>query len=248
MTSCLKPLKIFVGFDQKESIAYHVFCQSLISRSTRPLAITPLALGNIGGVYTEKHIDGSNSFIYSRFLVPYLSEFKGLAIFFDGDMVIRKDVSILLESIDVDCAVNVVQHDYETKFNTKYFGNPNESYPRKNWSSVIVWNCEHESNKILTPEYVGDNTGAHLHRFKWLRDDQIGALDVSWNWLDQEYPLNKNPNLVHYTIGTPCFTESRRTDHSYFWDRELYNSMEGIEASLAEEIAQHFNAPKNKAT
>lgn len=126
----LEKINLVIGFDQKEAIAYHVFCQSIIQNSSLPVQITPLAL-NLLNNYTESHIDGSNSFIYSRFLTPYLMNFEGWAIFADGDMICKEDIAELWKLRDINTAVQVVKHDYVTKTHTKYLGNKNENYPRK---------------------------------------------------------------------------------------------------------------------
>ena len=125
-------LDIYVGYDEREAIAYHNFCNSIIRHSTQPLSFTPLALNNVKS-YTEAHTDGSNSFIYSRFLVPYLQGYKGWALFADGDMICQDDIAKLWAMRDETKAVMVVKHDYKTKFNKKYLGNKNQDYPRKNW-------------------------------------------------------------------------------------------------------------------
>ena len=114
-----KCLNIFVGFDQKEAIAYHTFVQSLIENSTIPLSITPLAENNLY-MYTEKHNDGTNKFTYSRFLIPYLMNFKGWAIFADGDMISTADIKKLEEYFDTRYAVQVVKHNYKTKLENSF--------------------------------------------------------------------------------------------------------------------------------
>ena len=131
--------------------------------------------------YNERHNDGSNDFIYSRFLVPHLMNFKGWAIYADGDMVCLEDIKKLWNQRDKNYALQVVKHDYETKIEKKYFGNKNENYPRKNWSSLILWNCGHEDNKILTPDFIEKQSGAFLHRFSWIKDEEIGELEKEWN-------------------------------------------------------------------
>ena len=222
-----KLINIFVGFDQKESIAYHAFVQSLIDSSSIPLSITPLAENNLN-IYNEKHLDGTNKFTYSRFLVPYLMNFKGWAIYFDGDMVCLSDIKDLIRNFDTNKAVNVIKHDYKTKNSVKYFGQKNEDYPRKNWSSVIIWNCEHPKNKILTPDFIESMNGAFLHRFKWLDNVEIGELDKKWNWLAVEYPEIKDANLIHYTLGTPCFEEYKNTSMANYWKKAFNRLMEGF--------------------
>jgi lipopolysaccharide biosynthesis glycosyltransferase len=213
-------IPIFIGYDPREAVAYHVCTNSIIRHSSQPVSITPLAL-NILKDYNETHTDGSNHFIYSRFLVPHLMNYKGWAIFIDGDMLLRDDINKLWELRDESKAVMVVKHEYETKMSEKYLGAKNENYPRKNWSSVILWNCGHPSNDSVTPEFVQTATGAAVHRFTWLTDDEIGELPKEWNWLDVEYEWNPLAKLVHYTLGTPCFHEfADQGNFSDEWHRE----------------------------
>jgi lipopolysaccharide biosynthesis glycosyltransferase len=221
-------IPIVVGFDQRESVAYHVFCQSVIDKSTMPVFFLPLAENTLVD-YKETHLDGSNKFIYSRFLTPHLNNFKGWAIFADGDMVCQRDISHLWKLRDESKAVVVVKHDYKTKKAIKYLGNKNEDYPRKNWSSLILWNCAHSKNKILSPEFIQKQNGAFLHRFQWLSDDLIGEISPEWNWLAIEYPENKNANLIHYTLGTPCFKEYRNTSMADIWHESFDRACEGLE-------------------
>jgi lipopolysaccharide biosynthesis glycosyltransferase len=203
--------------------------------------------------YEEKHTDGSNQFIYSRFLVPHLMEYKGWAIFMDGDMLLRDDIEKLWALRDESKAVMIVKHDYKTKMTEKYLGSKNEDYPRKNWSSVILWNCEHAANKVVTTEFIENATGAQLHRFTWLTDDLIGELPAEWNWLDVEYDRNLLAKLVHYTLGTPCFHDNMKwiKDHGisiYLKTSEellfkrLNNQKEGrpLISSMSDDDLKHF--------
>jgi len=212
-------INVFIGYDFREAVAYHVCSNSLIRHSSQPLAIHPLSLNNLR-FYREKHIDGSNQFIYSRFLTPFLMEFKGWAIFIDGDMLLREDIAKLWEMRDPSKAVMVVKHDYKTKMKQKYLGSKNEDYPRKNWSSVILWNCEHQANRVLTPEYIQNSTGAHLHRFSWLPDELIGDLPKEWNWLPDEFGENEAAKLLHWTLGTPCFFDFADSPMATEWHKE----------------------------
>ena len=154
----MTPIPIFVGYDPKEAVAYHTCVNSIIRHASQPVAIMPLAL-NLFKDYTETHTDGSNQFIYSRFLVPHLMSWSGHAIFIDGDMVVRSDIVELWDMRKSDLDVQVVKHNYKTKRSVKYLGAPNEDYPRKNWSSVIIWNCNSFPNRVLTPEFVQKSTG-----------------------------------------------------------------------------------------
>ena len=213
-------IKLFVGYDTKETIAYHVCVNSIIRHSTQPINVTPLALSTLLD-YKETHTDASNQFAYTRFLTPYLMDYKECAIFIDGDMVLQEDITNLYKLFDPNYAVQVVKHDYKTKMSTKYLGAKNEDYPRKNWSSVVMWNCAHPKNKMLTPEFVQNASGSQLHRFTWLDDSDIGELPVEWNWLADEYGENPNAKLIHYTLGTPCFEEFTNTPMSKHWHTEL---------------------------
>jgi lipopolysaccharide biosynthesis glycosyltransferase len=213
-------IPIFIGYDPREAIAFHVCSNSIIRHSSQPVAISPLAL-NILKDYQETHTDGSNHFIYSRFLVPHLMNYRGWAIFMDGDMILRSDITELWNHIDESKAVIVVKHNYKTKMTTKYLGSKNEDYPCKNWSSVILWNCGHHKNQILTPEFIQTATGAQLHRFTWLDDQtEVGELAREWNWLPDEFGVNEEAKLLHYTLGTPSFHDFATTPMGDEWHRE----------------------------
>jgi lipopolysaccharide biosynthesis glycosyltransferase len=218
---------VVVGFDQSESVAYHTFCQSVIDKASQPVKFLPLAENTLSE-YKETHDDGSNEFTYSRFLTPFLCDYSGWAIFADGDMVCQADIVNLWALRDESKALQVVKHDYKTKAHTKYLGNKNEDYPRKNWSSLILWNCAHPAHKILTPEFIKTSTGSFLHRFSWLTDDQIGGLPIEWNWLAIEYDNNNSAKIIHYTLGTPCFENYKHTSMSNFWYITYLRSQEGF--------------------
>ncbi len=221
-------IDLAVGFDQKEAVAYHTFVQSVIDKTSISVRFMPLNMKSLSE-YSEVHTDGSNEFIYSRFLVPYLMNFDGWAIYLDGDMICVEDIKKLWDLRNDKYAVQVVKHDYKTKIAKKYWGNKNEDYPRKNWSSVIIWNCEHPKNKILTPEFISRKEGSFLHRFNWLKDIEIGELPKTWNWLAIEYEEKKDLDLIHYTLGTPCFKEYSKKPLSEYWKRSYHNLLSGIE-------------------
>jgi lipopolysaccharide biosynthesis glycosyltransferase len=220
-------IKIVIGFDQRESVAYHTFCQSIIEKASSPISFMPLAINNLSD-YKETHADKSNDFVYSRFLTPYLNEFNGWAIFADGDMICQADIKELWDLRDDTKALLVVKHDYQTKAHLKYLDNINENYPRKNWSSVILWNCGHPKHKVLTPEFIANQTGKYLHRFSWLNDDEIGELPKDWNWLAIEYPENKEAKLIHYTLGTPCFEDYKNTEMAELWYSAYNKTQDGF--------------------
>lgn len=193
-----------------------------------PVQFLPLASNTLSD-YIETHLDGSNKFIYSRFLTPYLLNYQGWAIFADGDMVCNADIAELWALRDESSAVKVVKHNYKTKANKKYLGNKNEDYPRKNWSSLMLWNCGHPANKVLTPEFIQNQPGSYLHRFAWLEDSLIGGLPLEWNWLAIEYPKNPSAKLIHYTLGTPCFKDYADQSMSIEWHKAYVKANEGFD-------------------
>ena len=221
-------INIVVGFDQREAVAYHAFTQSVIEKSSLPVSFIPLAINSLYE-YKETHNDRSNDFVYSRFLTPFLNDFRGWAIFADGDMICKADIKELWDLRDDTKAVLVVKHNYQTKSFKKYLGNINENYPKKNWSSLILWNCEHPKHKILTPEYIAKQTGKYLHRFSWLNDHDIGEIPKEWNWLAIEYPVNLEAKLIHYTLGTPCFKDFRETDMATKWLETKNKLLQGFD-------------------
>jgi len=223
----------YVGFDTREAAAYHVWCQSVLQRCSQPVAFIPLHGPMLNDFDGQK--DGSNAFIYSRFLVPYLTGYSGWALFVDGDMVCLEDLAELWkirESLVFDKAVAVVKHNYKTQHDRKYIGTPmeadNQDYPRKNWTSVMLWNCAHYSNRILTPEFVREASGSFLHRFSWLKDDQIAELPPEWNVLAEEQDA-ACAKLIHYTLGVPGFEHYQHCEGAEHWHRTLkaVNHLEG---------------------
>lgn len=212
-------IRLFIGYDPRESVVYHVCVNSIIRHASQPLSFTPLALSTLPR-YAERHRDGSNQFIYSRFLVPQLMGHAGWALYIDGDMLLRADIAELWNLRDESKAVLCVHHDYRTKMRQKYLGAKNEDYPRKNWSSVMLWNCGHPANRVLTADFVEQATGAQLHRFTWLKDELIGELPKVWNWLPDELGANPQAKLLHWTLGAPCFHEFADAPMAEEWHRE----------------------------
>ncbi len=214
-------IKVFIGYDSVESVAWHVMAHSIFTQSTRPVAIIPVYLGNLRGIYSrEKNPKQSNEFSFTRFLVPYLSDYDGYAIFFDCDMMLRTDINEIFKVIDEqpDKALYCVQHDYTPRDEIKFLNTVQYQYPRKNWSSVVLWNCAHPSNKVVTPEMVNTASAMELHRFLWLKDEEIGDLNVRWNWLVGEYDdPPADVNNVHWTVGGPYFHEYSEVDFSNEW-------------------------------
>ena len=223
----INSLTLVVGFDQREAISYHTFCQSVLEKASIPVSFIPLAENTLH-FYQERHENISNRFVFSRFLTPYLTGYQGMAVFADGDMVCQADIAELADMFDPNKAVQVVQHTYKTKAAKKYLNNINVNYPRKNWSSLVIFNCAHPANRILTPAYIEEKDGAHLHRFSWLRDEEIGVLPLEWNWLATEYEDNPNAKIVHYTLGTPCFQDYRDAAMAEHWWHANTRANEGL--------------------
>ena len=223
-------MKVFVGYDTREDIAYQVCKHSILSK--QPQAdVRPLKQQELrdAGWYTRP-VDklASTEFTFTRFLIPELTNFNGWALFMDSDMILTTDIKELFDCADDKYAVMCVQHDYTPKEGTKMDGQVQTVYPRKNWSSVVLWNCGHPSNKVVTTDLVNDEktTGKYLHRFSWLKDEEIGELDHTWNYLVGVYNDIDKPNLIHYTEGGPWFENYRDCEFHGEWKTELYNMME----------------------
>jgi hypothetical protein len=217
-------IKVFIGYDPIESVAWHTLVASIYRQSSRPVAIVPINLKNLGGIFNRpRESKQSNEFSFSRFLVPYLCNYEGQGIFFDCDQMLRTDIAEIFTVLNEQPgkAVYVVKHTYEPRNDVKYLNNVQYKYPRKNWSSVVLWNCEHIKNKVVTPEFVNSSEALELHRFTWLEDNEIGELDVKWNWLVGEYDYPpKDVKNVHWTIGGPYFQEYKNTDFASEWFEE----------------------------
>ena len=218
-------LNIYIGYDSKEDIAYRVCKYSILKRSRSNIKITSLKLYELVAKNLYKRdIDplASTEFTYSRFLVPFLNNYNGWAIFCDCDFIFFEDISNILIDIDKSKAVYCVQHDYTPKEKHKMDGQKQTIYPRKNWSSFILFNCSHPSNKKLNLDLVNSETGSFLHQFKWLEDNEIGSLDERWNWLEgwTSNHNNKKPFAVHYTRGGPWFEEWQDVEFANEWVRE----------------------------
>jgi hypothetical protein len=222
---------IYVGWDSREDIAYQV-CEHSIRRRTRRnnISIIPLKQNDLREqklYWRDKDKLSSTEFTITRFLVPYLNNYEGWAVFCDCDMVWRVDPRELFDQVqdDKDKAVWVVKHEYEPEEGTKMDGQMQLPYPRKNWSSMILWNCSHPKNQALTLDKVNTETPKFLHRFEWLDDEDIGTLDHGWNWLVGWYNEERDgqAKIIHYTEGGPWFEETRNCEYDHIWKQELIN-------------------------
>ena len=210
-------IRIFIGYDEGEKIAFHVLAESIRKQSSEPISITPIDLNTIRNHFIrDKQSNQSTEFAFSRFMVPYLSNYEGWSIFMDCDMLLRTDINELWKLRDDDYAVMCVKHDYEPKQDVKFRGAKNEKFPKKNWSSLMLMN--NAKCKLLTPEYVRTASGLELHQFKWLESERdIGAIPKTWNWLVGEYEYNPLANNVHFTLGGPYFYDYVNCDYSKEW-------------------------------
>lgn len=212
-----EPLRVFIGYDPVESVAYHTLCHSIITQASVPVTITPVMSKQIDVFTRERDPKQSNDFSFSRFLVPYLSGYSGWALFMDCDMLLRCDIKELFDLKDYTMAVMVVKHDYTPKGAIKYLGNIQYKYDKKNWSSVMLFNCNHCHTRRLTPDYVNKATGLDLHQMKWTEDDRIGVLPKEWNWLVGEYSASPSAKNIHFTIGGAWFDEYKDCDYAEEW-------------------------------
>ena len=225
----MEELRVFVGYDPREDIAYQV-CKHSIETRSKNAVVKPLVQKELREQgYYDRPIDklASTEFTFTRFLVPELSNFNGWAMFMDCDMILQTDIAELFAQADDKYAVMCVKHDYTPKEGTKMDGQAQTVYPRKNWSSVMLFNCAHPSNQELNVELVNDPkvTGKYLHRFSWLKDEEIGELDHTWNYLVGVYNDYEKPNLIHYTEGGPWFENYRDCEFHQLWKDELFDMM-----------------------
>lgn len=214
------PIRVFIGYDEKESVAYHVLAHSILRHASRPVSITPLVKSHMAGFYRrERSAIESTDFSFTRFLVPYLSGYQGWSVFMDCDMLMTADVSELFQLRDERFAVMCVKHDYVARDDVKFLGAVQTKYEKKNWSSVMLFN--NAKCSALTPDVVASETGLFLHQFKWLAgDEEIGAIPTTWNYLVGEMTMLGTPKLIHYTLGGPYFDSYRDCEHADKWFAE----------------------------
>ena len=210
-------LKIYIGYDSRQDIdplgrgvinpPYQVCKASIRDYNTR-VQIIPLKLDELisKGLYSRgKDPLASTEFTYSRFLVPYLSDYKGIALFCDSDFLWQTDITDVLKYFDTRLSVMCCQHEYTPTNNTKMDGLKQTIYPRKNWSSLMLFNCSDQDCKKLTPEVINKESPKYLHRMNWTDDKKIGNIPLEYNWLEGDYDNNAaiEPKAIHYTNGGP---------------------------------------------
>jgi hypothetical protein len=225
-------INVYIGWDPREVRAYNVCASSLKRHTTVPINIIPIIREELEHQNKHKRPHdnlAATQFTYTRFLVPFLNNYNGIAVFCDCDFLWLTDINQLLQEINYGTAdfnkkaVYVVKHDYTPVNTIKMDGAVQTIYPRKNWSSLIVWNCNHPKHKALSTECINTATGAFLHRFQWLNDEEIGEIDLGWNWLVDVYDINtygKELKALHYTEGGPWFENYKNCSFSDLWNTE----------------------------
>lgn len=239
--------QVFIGWDPVDALMAEVCASSIRRHSDLRVRMLKADDPDVRAVYSRGYtvkngqkfdqIDGkpfSTDFSFRRFLVPYLCGHKGFAIFCDADIVFTTDLDQLIDYAitQPEHAMWCVKHNHDPENTEKMHGVEQTKYRRKNWSSLVLWNCGHPSNRILTPHEVNTRPGAWLHGFDWLHDNLIGELPETWNWLcghspttggsslDGSHPaLRDYPNGIHYTDGAPCMANWGSVEFAgYFWD------------------------------
>ncbi|KQK19260.1 protein CDI [Brachypodium distachyon] len=247
-----EPFRVFVGYDSREDIAYRVCRRSLLRRSSIPLEIIPIVqdeLRSAGLYWREREPTESTEFSFTRFLTPHLAGYRGWALFIDCDFLFVADVAELARmcaAAKPRHAVLCVHHDYAPKEATKMDGAVQTLYPRKNWSSMVLFNCGHPKNRAaLTPDEVSTRSGAHLHRFAWLDDDEVGEVPFVWNFLvghnrvDPDDVAGTTPRAIHYTSGGPWFERYKDCEFADLWiqERDAYEAEEKQDDDVAKPMA-----------
>jgi len=229
------PFRVYMGYDSHEDITFEVAKYSMLKYASVPVEVIPLKRNELQarGVYTRtQDPKQSTEFTYCRFFVPYLNNYKGWAMFVDDDFLWTKDIAELLNMVDDTKAIMCVQHDYKPTVTEKLAGRAQSAYPRKNWSSMVLWNCGHPANAGVNLDMINSEGGAFLHRFSWIKDDSlIGEIPHDWNYLVEWYPADDSkplPGAIHYTEGGPWFPDYRETDFAAPW----FAHMKEYEATL----------------
>lgn len=192
-----EPLRIFIGFDHRQPVSFTVLQNSILRRSSAPVAITPLVLKTL-----PLRRQGLTPFTFSRFLVPYLCNYQGWALFLDIDIILRGDIADLFKLADERYAVMVSKNSIQFE-----------------WASVMLFNCAHPANKVLTPEHIEVTKG--LHTIEWAPPETVGDLPREWNHLVGYDQPRDDAKLVHYTQGVPFYSETQDSEYADDWHKEL---------------------------
>lgn len=233
--------RIYIGYDQREAAAFAVARHSMKRHMTQQWPIYGLVLSDLQkkGLYTRpiehrrsaadrsvmwdviSDAPMSTEHAIARFLVPHLAQYEGMAMFCDGDFLFKGNAARLFEEIVPGFAVWCVKHRHVPSSSIKMDGQEQTRYPRKNWSSLIVFDAAHPANRALTPEFVNALPGRDLHRFCWLQDEEIGDLPPEWNFLVGHSDPTIEPKAVHFTDGVPDMAGYENTPFADEWRAEL---------------------------
>ena len=251
----MEKLKIYIGWDPRERKAYDTARKSILQRTKAIVNIIPLELSNpkIKSILTRpiEQKDGklwcpvsqapmSTEFAISRFCVPFLQK-TGWGLYCDCDILCRADIQELFNLADDRYAVMVVKHNHHPKDGTiKMDSQIQTCYPRKNWSSVVLWNCEHSQNKKLTLDVLNLWPGRELHAFHWLKEDVIGSLPKEWNHLVGVDPPNPKAKLAHFTLGLPNMAGYENCEFSSEWREEDHDIRPTLLAKLGGSLKRLF--------
>lgn len=234
-------LTVYIGFDEREPEAWDVCANTLLKYASRPVNIQPLDLDKLEaqGLMTRKwsKTDGqmydevsqapmATKFAISRFLVPLIHQ-SGWAIFMDCDMIFQDDIYRIEEHLDYDYPVMCVHHDHHPTETIKMDNQIQTVYPKKNWSSVMAFNCDHPLNQNLSLLNLNNEPGRNLHGFCWLDEDQIGELPREFNWLVNVQEKPENPVIWHYTLGGPWFPDWEPQPYDDEWLQEYSELLDG---------------------
>lgn len=217
------PPQVYIGWDSREDEAFRVLRYSL-KKHCKNVECHTIVQSDLRkeGLYFRPPDNSSTEFSLTRFLVPHLMNYDGFALFIDCDQLFTSDVSELFQLADPSYAVQVVKHNHQPSHATKMDGQKQTNYEKKNWSSVVLWNCGHRKNKNITPEVVNSVQPSFLHRFEWLNESDIGELPITWNFLAEYYkklPSDNTPKNIHFTEGSPFMVGYEDCDYSNIWYR-----------------------------
>ncbi|MDC1061724.1 glycosyltransferase [Hellea sp.] len=233
----MNTIPIYIGYDRRMPVTYHVAAHSIARRASHAVSFSPIiitALQKQGLMTRPLQANQSTEFSFSRFLVPYLMNYKGWAIFMDNDVVVLDDIVNLWKLRNDKYTVMCVKHDHIPENNIKFLGEQQLKYKKKNWSSVMLLNCS--KCKILTPEYINSASGLDLHRFNWLEGDHlIGEIPHEWNFLiDYDPGELEDQKILHYTDGGPYYSTFENCQFSEVWVNERHHMLKATEKSLGE--------------
>ena len=219
-------INLYIGHDPRESVGTHVFLSSLLKQTTAPVAVTFLHKPMLHRLFGGDIAEGTNAFTLSRFLIPFIQNWRGDAIYMDGaDMLLKADLGQLEVWRDPYKAVQVVKHEYQTNDPLKYRGTSmeaeNTDYGRKNWASMMLISCHHYAWRKMTPQYLRSASKVEILNFSWMEDGYIGEIPKTWNWLADEYGFNADAKLLHWTQGIPGFNHYKYAPHGDDWHKAL---------------------------